>query len=79
MQTVHCPNCGSLAERHFAQSSQSVQTNFNGHENNFYVMKTVCKTCDYFLSLCLKSGTVTESSMPIYRQSRQNQRIMINK
>ena len=50
VQTVHCPNCGSLAERHHILSSQ--------------VTRTQCEVCDYLMVMCDRTGKVIEAYAP---------------
>ena len=47
MLYIHCPNCGSLAERTYFQ--------------NRTIMQTSCRVCDYFLVNTLNTGKVLES------------------
>ena len=47
MQYIHCPNCGSLAERSYFQNATIVQTS--------------CEVCDYFMISTLATGVVLGS------------------
>ncbi len=47
-QTIHCPNCGSLAERWYY--SDRIQTE--------------CAVCDYLMVTCSKTGNVIEAQAP---------------
>ncbi len=49
-QKVHCPNCGSQAERHYFLNTQIVQTQ--------------CSVCDYLMINCSKTGKVVEAYAP---------------
>ncbi len=50
IQNVHCPNCGSWSERfHFPLLAQ---------------VKTECRTCDYLMVMCSRTGRVIESQAP---------------
>lgn len=50
VQTIRCPNCGSLAERHHLSNNRSIRTQ--------------CEVCDYFMLTCSESGRVLESYAP---------------
>jgi uncharacterized paraquat-inducible protein A len=50
MQTVHCPNCGSHAERHYLLNSQ--------------LTRTQCDRCDYLMTTCSRTGRVVEAYAP---------------
>ena len=49
-QTIHCPNCGSFAEKY---------NNLESH-----IMRTTCNSCDYLLVQCSKTCRVIESYAP---------------
>lgn len=49
-QTIHCPNCGSSAERY-----QCSETN---------ILRTSCYYCDYLLVQCSQTGKVIEAYAP---------------
>ena len=48
IESIRCPNCGAIAERH--------------HHAHLSVVKTQCEKCDYLLVMCHRSGRVLESS-----------------
>ncbi|WP_347239440.1 replication restart DNA helicase PriA [Microcoleus sp. FACHB-68] len=48
--TIHCPNCGSHAERHYLLISQ--------------LTRTQCPACDYFMITCSDTGKVVEAYAP---------------
>ncbi|MBD2039486.1 replication restart DNA helicase PriA [Microcoleus sp. FACHB-672] len=48
--TIHCPNCGSHAERHYLLISQ--------------LTRTQCPACDYFMVTCSDTGRVVEAYAP---------------
>jgi predicted RNA-binding Zn-ribbon protein involved in translation (DUF1610 family) len=50
IQFVHCPNCGSLAERQYIASSK--------------VVRTQCPSCDYLMILCSRTNKVIEAYAP---------------
>jgi hypothetical protein len=50
IQTVRCPNCGSLAERY--------------HHALLAQVKTQCDACDYLMVTCTRSSRVIESYAP---------------
>ncbi|WP_084776881.1 replication restart DNA helicase PriA [Anabaena sp. PCC 7108] len=49
-QKIHCPNCGSSAERHYIAESQ--------------VTRTQCPNCDYLMITCTRTGKVIEAYAP---------------
>jgi uncharacterized Zn finger protein len=50
VEKIHCPNCGSFAERH--------------HFVQEHLVTTQCPACDYFLSTCSRTGNVREAYAP---------------
>jgi hypothetical protein len=50
IESIRCPNCGSIAERH--------------HLSYLAQVKTQCDACDYLLVMCTRSGHVLESYAP---------------
>lgn len=50
IESIRCPNCGSIAERH--------------HLSYLAQVKTQCEECDYLLVMCTRSGHVLESYAP---------------
>jgi ribosomal protein S27AE len=50
IERVHCPNCGSFAERH--------------HFLESHVTRTQCGSCDYLMVMSPKSGRVIEAYAP---------------
>jgi uncharacterized paraquat-inducible protein A len=50
VQTVHCPNCGSHAERVYISAGQ--------------ITRTQCPRCDYLMITCSKTGQVIEAYAP---------------
>ncbi|WP_019507937.1 hypothetical protein [Pleurocapsa sp. PCC 7319] len=48
-QSIHCPNCGDRATRHFTDNS---------------IIRTSCRSCDYLLVQCAKTGKVIEAYAP---------------
>lgn len=48
LQTIHCPNCGSYAERHQINS----------------ISRTQCPRCDYLMVMCNRTGRVIEAYAP---------------
>ncbi|NJR64285.1 MAG: replication restart DNA helicase PriA [Leptolyngbyaceae cyanobacterium CRU_2_3] len=50
IQEIHCPNCGSLAERHYIHAHKLVQTQ--------------CPTCDYFIVTAADTSKVIEAYAP---------------
>ncbi|MBW4521615.1 MAG: replication restart DNA helicase PriA [Scytolyngbya sp. HA4215-MV1] len=54
-QSIHCPNCGSHAERFYLSDRQ--------------IVRTQCPKCDYLMITCATSGKVIEAYAPgIYAQ-----------
>ncbi len=50
IESIRCPNCGAIAERH--------------HLAYLGQVKTQCDRCDYLLVTCTRSGHVLESYAP---------------
>ncbi len=50
IQTIHCPNCGKSAERHYLNKQQ--------------LTRTQCSDCDYLMIVCQRSGRVIEAYAP---------------
>lgn len=50
IQHVHCPNCGSDAERHYLTQERLVRTQ--------------CSSCDYLIITCAGTGKVVEAYAP---------------
>jgi predicted RNA-binding Zn-ribbon protein involved in translation (DUF1610 family) len=50
IQSIRCPNCGSLAEREYITSRQIIQTQ--------------CPACDYLMILCSRTIKVIEAYAP---------------
>lgn len=48
-QLVHCPNCGSFAEKNYLEN---------------HIMRTSCNSCDYLLVQCSRTYKVIESYAP---------------
>ncbi|MDG2990408.1 hypothetical protein L3556_05595 [Candidatus Synechococcus calcipolaris G9] len=48
LQTIHCPNCGSYAERHQIND----------------ISRTQCPRCDYLMVMCNRTGRVIEAHAP---------------
>ncbi len=47
---IHCPNCGSHAERHYLTGDQ--------------LIRTQCPSCDYLMITCAQTGKVIEAYAP---------------
>lgn len=52
MQRVHCPTCGSTAERYYLADVEQVRTQ--------------CACCDYLMVLCARTGRVMEAYAPSF-------------
>ncbi|WP_246559635.1 replication restart DNA helicase PriA [Leptothoe kymatousa] len=50
IQSIHCPNCGKAAERHYLNSQQ--------------LTRTQCSSCDYLMIVCQRTGKVIEAYAP---------------
>ncbi|MEM6599083.1 MAG: replication restart DNA helicase PriA [Cyanobacteria bacterium P01_C01_bin.69] len=55
-QTVHCPTCGSFAERRLLRDRQTT--------NGEYSIQTACPACDYFMVVSSLTGKVLEAYAP---------------
>jgi hypothetical protein len=49
-QKIYCPNCGSNAERHYLSESE--------------LTRTQCRSCDYLMINCTRTGRVIEAYAP---------------
>lgn len=47
---IHCPNCGSHAERYYLDAD--------------HLTRTQCSTCDYLMVTCSQTGRVIEAYAP---------------
>lgn len=56
IQTVRCPNCGSLAERRQLTLLSQI--------------KTECEACDYLMVTCARTGRVVEAYAPGLHSSK---------
>lgn len=61
VQTVHCPTCGSFAERHLLSGCQT--------SIGEYCIQTACPTCDYLLISGSLTGRVLEAYFPGQRSA----------
>ena len=59
-QVVRCPNCGSLAERHYFTGDRAAHQKCPGQQ----LIQTECQTCDYLMVTCSVNGTVIEAYAP---------------
>ncbi|MEM6252121.1 MAG: replication restart DNA helicase PriA [Cyanobacteria bacterium P01_D01_bin.156] len=50
IQSIHCPNCGKPAERHYLEAQK--------------LTRTQCSSCDYLMIVCQKTGRVVEAYAP---------------
>jgi predicted RNA-binding Zn-ribbon protein involved in translation (DUF1610 family) len=50
VHVIHCPNCGSTAERYYLLDSQ--------------LTRTQCPSCDYLMITCSLTGKVIEAYAP---------------
>ncbi|NES99821.1 MAG: replication restart DNA helicase PriA [Sphaerospermopsis sp. SIO1G2] len=50
LHKIHCPNCGSKAERHYITDRQ--------------LTRTQCSHCDYLMINCTRTGRVVEAYAP---------------
>ncbi|PSB30197.1 replication restart DNA helicase PriA [Stenomitos frigidus] len=48
--SIHCPNCGSRAERYYLQADR--------------LTRTQCSACDYLMVMCSETGRVIEAYAP---------------
>ncbi|MEL6501477.1 MAG: hypothetical protein AAFO76_09335 [Cyanobacteria bacterium J06607_15] len=48
-QIIHCPNCGDRATRYITEQD---------------IQRTTCKSCDYLMVQCAKTGRVIEAYAP---------------
>lgn len=52
VQRVHCPTCGSSAERY--------------HHAEEGIVRTECSRCDYLMTICAETGRVIEAYAPSF-------------
>lgn len=64
IESIHCPNCGAIAERH--------------HLSYLAQVKTQCEKCDYLLVICTRSGHVLESYAPGLPSPRANKPVAVS-
>jgi predicted RNA-binding Zn-ribbon protein involved in translation (DUF1610 family) len=57
IESIRCPNCGAIAERH--------------HLSYLGQVKTQCEECDYLLVMCTRSSRVLEAYAPGLPSERQ--------
>lgn len=50
VQRVHCPTCGSSAERYYQENT----------------VRTQCSHCDYLMTICAETGRVIEAYAPSF-------------
>ncbi len=63
-QKVHCPNCGSYAERYYFTNTE--------------IIRTQCSACDYLMINCSRTGKVIEAYAPGIYAHRQNIRSVVS-
>ncbi len=54
---VHCPNCGSLAQKRFYEKEGTTCPNKQ-------IVDIECRVCDYFVVMCSRNANVLESYAP---------------
>ena len=65
-QIVRCPDCGSMAQRHF-QTRRYASTSSTS-DSNEVTARTECHDCDYFLEIGMTTGQVLASHIaPVFR------------
>ncbi|WP_237743566.1 hypothetical protein [Pleurocapsa sp. PCC 7319] len=60
-QIVRCPNCGSVATRHYYNHSEVSKSGFHLNQQ---LIHTECSTCDYLLKMRTIDGSVIEAYAP---------------
>jgi len=62
IQTVRCPNCGSLAQRRIIRVAEGCSCwQCSGGDR---VTQLECSRCDYLMVSCTSSGNVVEAYAP---------------
>ena len=70
-QIVRCPDCGSMAQRHF-QVGMGVSPEFvSSSDDSQVTARTECHDCDYFLEICMTTGQVLASHIAPVFQTKQ--------
>ena len=57
VQTVHCPNCGSLAQKCFYENKD---TNCPNNQS----IHVECPVCDYYVLMCSFNANILEAYAP---------------
>lgn len=60
-QMVRCPDCGSMAQRHFHLGIQSPGSAEGSVDTSQVTARTECSDCDYVLEICMTTGQVLAS------------------
>lgn len=67
-QTVHCPDCGKMDQRHFrpkpSEHADKTTLSLSSHGGQVTAC-TECSHCDYFLEVRTKTGQVLASHLPL--------------
>ncbi|MEM7579626.1 MAG: hypothetical protein AAF316_07180 [Cyanobacteria bacterium P01_A01_bin.80] len=66
-QIIRCPNCGSVATRHFSNDQQGTGE----------IIHTECPVCDYLMVMHSLDGTVVEAYAPGI-STGWNQKLIVN-
>ena len=67
-QIVRCPDCGSMAQRHFHVGVSADKLSESSSDGSQVISRTECHDCDYFLEICMTTGQVLASHIaPVYR------------
>ena len=70
-QIVRCPDCGSLAQRHFQAGIHSYGLSDSSTDISQVTARTECHDCDYFLEICMTTGQVIASHIsPVFHDKR---------
>lgn len=68
-QIVRCPDCGSLAQRHFQMGIQNSSSSERSVDVSQVTARTECHDCDYILEICMTTGQVLASHIaPLWHQ-----------
>ena len=70
-QIVRCPDCGSMAQRHFQVGLHSPNPSVPSSDVSRVTARTECHDCDYFLEICMTTGQVLASHIaPVFHDQQ---------
>ena len=77
-QIVRCPDCGSMAQRHFQVGIHSSDLSVSSADMSRVTARTECHDCDYVLEICMTTGQVLASHIaPVFHNQQLSQLVPI--